>query len=152
MMKVFLCCFAGWGGIMRLSDDIVTLYNAYYDKANDCTAYTRTVIRGASWYVHSKSTVDKDGLKAANEFIVRIPADADFGGKSYLPPSAFDTLKSPSDVFTFKGGDFIVKGVCDDENPVPAHMRKAYDAVMTILAVTDNRRAPNAKHWKVVGA
>ena len=36
----------------------------------------------------------------------------------------------------------------------PARLRERYGAenVMTVLGVTDNRRAANARHWKVVGA
>lgn len=34
----------------------------------------------------------------------------------------------------------------------PAALKAAYADCMTVLAVTDNRRAPNAPHWRVTGA
>ena len=49
--------------------------------------------------------------------------------------------------------DIIVKGAVTDVNNIrPADLKKQYSEYVTILGVTDNRRAPHSKHWKVVGA
>ena len=47
-------------------------------------------------------------------------------------------------------GDLIVKGSVSVERLLPSQIKDA--GGVTILAVTDNRRAPNAPHWKVTCA
>ena len=62
-----------------------------------------------------------------------------------------------------QAGDVIVKGSVPTTETVtvngvsrtvainwtPAKLKKAYADCVTVLGVTDNRRAPNAPHWKV---
>lgn len=138
---------------MKLCNDTLTLFNARLDKVRDCTVYEKTVITGISWYGTVKTTVGDTGLKSANEFIIRIPLDADFGGKEYCDGESYTKAEDVSAKFTLKQGDVIVKGIVPDSITTPAQATKAYpDTSFTIRGVTDNRRAPNAKHWKVVGA
>ncbi len=136
---------------MKLCNETVTLYNAYLDKENDCTAYSRTVITGVSWYGTVKSGVNDKGLVTANQYTVRIPVDAGFGRKSYTEPTGYAEAADKRGLFTLNEGDLIVRGAVSEENPTPAALHKHHE-VITILSVTDNRRAPNAPHWKVVGA
>lgn len=137
---------------MKLCTDSITLYNARLDKEKDCTVYERTVISGVSWYGTVKSTVDRNGLTSANQFTIRIPIDADFSGKAYAEPESYTAAEDVSGLFTLNEGDLIVKGAVADVNITPAALRKAHPDTITILGVTDNRRAPHAKHWRVVGA
>ena len=138
---------------MRLCNDTITVFNARYDSENDRDVYHATVIVGVSWYDEIASTVDSSGLKAADKYTIRIPQDADFGGKTYVDPITYAQAGSdPVQVFTLKSGDIIVKGaVTAGANVRPADLQKQYAEAATVLAVTDNRRAPNAPHWKVVG-
>ena len=122
---------------MKLCNDVITVFTARVDPELGDDVWTPTVIKGVSWYATDASTVDasKGGLVAANKVTVRIPA----GG---FP-----------DALVVKNGDVIVKadasGVAD---PTPAKLKKAYGGdFMTVLAVTDNRRAPKAPHVKVIG-
>lgn len=133
---------------MKLCNDTVTVYNARFDKERDSTVYVPTVIRGVSWYGASKATVDSSGLKAASQYTVRIPLDADTGGKSYTEPWEYKSASDVSSVFTLNEGDFIVKGAFTDTLLLPPKS----GGFVTVLTVTDNRRAPNAPHWKVTGA
>ena len=73
---------------------------------------------------------------AASKVVVRIPEEAAPEG------------------FGLKAGDIIVKGDASaTESPTPAKLKAAYGAdCATVLAVTDNRRAPKAPHWRVTGA
>lgn len=73
---------------MQLCNDTITLYNRRFDPDEDCDVYERTVIRGVHWFNSEATTVDSTGLKAANKVTIRIPTDADFGGKVYLPLSS----------------------------------------------------------------
>ncbi len=136
---------------MRLCNDSITVFNARYDPALDRDVYVVTVIAGVSWYDEIASTVDQSGLRAADRYTIRIPVDADFGGKAYVDPVGY-TSADPSVTFTLRNGDIIVRGaVSAGVDPRPADLQKAYTETATILGVTDNRRAPHAPHWKVVG-
>lgn len=135
---------------MRLCTDTITIYNAYHDTESDCTAYSKTVVSGVSWYGSLKATASEKGLTGANAFTIRIPVDADCGGKTYVAPSAFRANPS-ADGFTLANGDLIVHGAVDADDMRPKELHKGHE-VVTILGVTDNRRAPNAPHWKVVCA
>lgn len=135
---------------MKLCNDTITVFNARYDPTNDCDVYASTIISGASWYDEIASNVDSSGLKAADKYTIRIPLDADCCGKTYVDPIAY-AQSDPATAFTLKSGDIIVKGAVSMTDPRPATLQRAFSEVATILAVTDNRRAPNAPHWKVVG-
>lgn len=139
--------------MMNLCNDIITVFNALMDADSGMDVYYGTVITGVSWYCEIASTVDSSGLKAANKFTIRIPVDADFSGKTYIDPISYAASASPDDTFTLKAGTIIVKDAVDTSTTItPAELKKTYTDYVTVLGVTDNRRAPNAQHFKVVGA
>lgn len=131
---------------MKLCNDTVTLFNARLDKELDCTVYDKTVLTGVSWYGTVKSTVSDKELQTANMYTIRIPADVGSGGKSYTEPEGHTS----ADSWTLNEGDVIVHGASALEDPTYAEIFKAHKGAVTILGVTDNRRAPNAPHWRVV--
>lgn len=135
---------------MNLCDDIITVFNAKYNPATDSDDYNATIITGVSWFCEIVSSVDK-GLKAANKFTIRIPETANFGGRTYAAPAEYASTEDASGLFTLHNGDIIVHGAVTETAPRPAALHKKYEA-FTVLGVTDNRRARNAPHWKVVGA
>ena len=135
---------------MKLCDETITVVNAKIDPATRKDVYRATVINGASWHCSIESTVDA-GLKAANKFTVRIPVNADFGGKTYVSPLDYADEMDVSKLFTLKNGDTIVHGVVTGDNLKPAELHKHYEA-FTVLGVTEDRRVnTRAPHWKVVG-
>ena len=136
---------------MKLCDETVTVFNKKLDSDKGWDVYNPTVISGVSWYCEIASSVDANGLHAANRFTIRIPLDADFGGKSYIDPIAYANAGIIADVFTLANGDIIIKGTATG-TPTPAQLKEQYPDYCTILGVTDNRRAPNAPHFKVVGS
>ena len=136
---------------MKLCDEIITVFNARYDEETGYDIYVPTVIIGASWYCEIESAVDSTGLKAANKFTIRIPADAYFSDKEYVTPAAY-AAADPDTAFTLRSGDIIIRGRETDDTMTPTTLKAKYGEIVTVLGVTDNRRAPNAKHWKVVGA
>lgn len=136
---------------MRLCNDTITVFNAKLDQSLDTTVYIPTVIKGVSWYGSMKSTVDASGLKAARQYTIRIPATADTGGRAYADPAQYKvSVGDTGALFTLNEGDLIVKGAVSVERLLPSQIKDA--GGVTILAVTDNRRAPNAPHWKVTCA
>ena len=136
---------------MKLCNDTITVFNARVDPETGANVWTATVITGASWYMTDASTVDtsKGGLVAANKVIVRIPVDAGFGGKTYTDPVSYRAAESVAGLWTLQEGDIIVKGSVGEGTWTPARLKAAYPDCATVLAVTDNRRAPNGKHWRV---
>lgn len=135
---------------MKLCTETITLISSKVDADTGCDVYNATIIRGASWHCEIASTVDSSGLKAADKFNVRIPTDADFGGKTYIPPNEYANA-DPDRYFTLRNGDTIIRGAVTGSDLSPAALRKAYAEVAVILGVTDNRASRRAPHWKVVG-
>ena len=135
--------------MMKLCNETITVFNARYDAQSGYDTYIGTVITGASWHCEVASAVTNDGLKAANRFTVRIPVDADSGGKSYADPRAYRDAASVSGLFTLANGDIVVKGAVTG-SVQPKGLQEQYE-MFRILGVSDDRRA-KAPHWKVVGA
>lgn len=137
---------------MKLANDIITVFNKRIDSENGWNIYIPSVIKNVSWYGTVKTEVSNSGLNAANQYIVRIPLDADFGGKEYVDPIVYDNSTIVSGLFTLANGDFIVKAeVTESASLTPAQIQSTYHDCMTVLGVTDNRRAPHAPHFRVVG-
>ena len=137
---------------MKLCNDVITVFNARIDPSTGGNVWTPTVITGVSWYMTDASTVDasKGGLVAANKATIRIPTDANAAGKTWTDPVSYKAAESVTGLWTLQQGDVIVKGDASaEQNPTPAKLKKAYADCVTVLGVTDNRRAPNAPHWKV---
>lgn len=135
---------------MKLCNDTITVLNAVYNQETGYDEYHATVISGVSWFKRVETNISDSGLESADVTVIRIPADANFGGKSYVDPITYKGLADVSDSFTLQQGDVIVKGiVADGTHPADAH--KLFYETVTILSVTDNRRASNAKHWRVTG-
>ena len=152
---------------MKQCNDTITVFNARVDSTTGGNVWTQTIITGASWYMTDASTVDasKGGLVAANKATIRIPTDAGFGGKTYTDPVSYKAATSVTGLWTLQNGDIIVKGSVPVSETVtnngvsstvpinwtPAKLKKAYADCVTVLGVTDNRRAPNAPHWRSTG-
>lgn len=136
---------------MKHCEETITLFNAKYDSALGYDRYIPTVISGVSWFLQTITTVDSSGLRAANQFTVRIPVDADFGGKQYLKPLEYAAHPTGDGVFTIRAGDIIVHEAVTDADLRLDDLKKRFDEMVTVLAVTDDRNAPHGKHWKVVG-
>lgn len=139
---------------MKLCNDTITVFNARVDQQTHGNVWIPTVITGASWYMTDASTIDagKGGLIAANKATIRIPADANTGSKTYADPVTYKAAADVSTLWTLQNGDIIVKGDASaTTDPTPAKLKKAYADCVTVLGVTDNRRAPNAPHWRITG-
>ena len=137
---------------MKMCEETITLFNARLDARTGGFAYVPTVIAGCSWHRRQREAVDaKGGLVCADECVVRIPADADFGGKRYVDPAAW-RQGSVEGCFTIQGGDAMVRGTVSGADWTPARLKAAYADSMVVLGVTDNTRAPNGGHWRITGA
>jgi len=138
---------------VKLCNDTITVFNARVDPGVGGNVWVPTVITGASWFATDASTVDasKGGLVAANKVTVRITAEANAGGKQYTDPVSYASAEDVSRLWTLKGGDIVVKAAVEGDDWTPAKLKAAYAECVTVLAVTDNRRAPKGKHWRITG-
>ncbi len=137
---------------MKLCDETITVFNKQWDSNTGYDVYYPTVIKGVSWFSEITSNVEETGLLAANKFTIRIPTDADFSGKSYVTPKAYES-SDHTKAFTLGNGDIIVKGAVvpqAGQSLKPSDLQEAYGEIVTILGVTDDRRG-RSPHWKVVG-
>ena len=149
---------------MKLCNETITVFNKRWDDELGEEVYWPTVIEGASWHATQAETVDpKGGLVMANKAIIRIP-EAAAGG--YVDSIAYREADDPTGKWTLEGGTIIVKGAIEDTSSgagappspqgegfwTPARLKEAFADCVTVLGVTDNRRAPNGKHFKVVGS
>ena len=136
---------------MKLCNDTITVFNARVDPETGGNVWLPTVITSAGWYLSDAATVDasKGGLVAANKATIRIPVEADTGGKAYADPVSYASAEDVSGLWTLKGGVIVVKGEVEGSDWTPARLKAAYAECVTVLAVTDNRRAPHAPHWRV---
>lgn len=137
---------------MRYCDDTITVYNHYTDPTTRYQVFVPTVIQGVHWYGTNQATVSNDGLLSADQYIIRVPANANTGNARYVSPKTYENLANKTNYFTFAHGDVIVKGnhVETGENAKPAYLNKTYDNVVTVISITDNISAKNAPHWRVV--
>lgn len=90
----------------------ITVYNKYYDTANDVDKYQRIVIRGVNWQCKRNGTVSDKGLLLADSTLVFIDKR-----DNYVSPKRFAKLTPEERLnhFTFAIGDKIVKGEVDFE-------------------------------------
>ena len=135
---------------MNLCTDTITVFNKRVSDGS--YVYYPTVIGDVSWYGRVITSVGDKGLNAANTYTIRVPIEADFGQKTYVNPIEYKKALSPDNIFTFDNGDVIVKGSAAVAPMTLAELKAAYYEYCTVLSVTDNRRAPNAPHWKLVGS
>ena len=138
---------------MKLCNDTITVFNARVDPETGGNMWVPTVISGAGGYMTDASTVDasKGGLVAANRATIRIPVEANTGGKAYADPVSYASAGDVSGLWTLKGGDIVVRAAVEGSDWTPARLKAAYAECVTVLAVTDNRRGPRAAHWRVTG-
>ncbi|MFU0784560.1 DUF6751 family protein [Clostridium sp.] len=136
-------------GVLIKNTDI-TLYNKYYDIANDVDKYQRTVIRGVNWQGKRNATVSDGSLNLDNSILIFVDITT-VENKQYISPKQFNKLTDEQrpNYFTFSIGDKIVKGKIDFEitgirpNSI-ADLENNFDDVVTTLGVT-----PWAGHWEV---
>ena len=138
---------------MKLCNETITVFNRRYDDDLGDDILIPTTIEGASWFGTAAEIVDPEhGLKEASKIIIRIPADAKIeGGKSYADPLTWKAAPDVAGMWTLQGGDIIVKGTAEGTDWTQKRLAETFAGFCKVLAVTDNRRAPNGKHWKVVG-
>ena len=135
---------------MKLCNETITVFNKRVE--NHEHVFYPTVIVGVSWWGHIATSVGEKGLISANSITIRIPLNANFNGKIYVDNRNYANAASTDGIFTLANGDIIIKGAVAVAPLKPAELKATFTDYMTVLGVTDNSRAPNAPHFKVVGS
>ena len=113
---------------MRNAKKTVTVYQKEWDVEKDADAYRRTVLSGVSFFSHISTAVSTDGLSAACEGTLRIPAE------------------SYPDVLAIKNGDLVCEGPLQ-EIAMVSELNSLCPYVFTVVGVTRNEsgRCPHVK-------
>jgi len=126
----------------------ITIYNRYYDLANDVDRYQRTVIKGVNWQGKRNGTVSDKGLLLADSTLIFIDKL-----DNYVSPKRFAKLTTEERLnhFTLNIGDKIVKGEVDFEvtgiKPFRiADLESEFDDVIDIKSVN-----PLSNHFEIEG-
>lgn len=114
---------------MRHAEKTVTVYCREWDGEKGADTYRRKVFDGVSFFSRISTAVSTDGLAAACEGALRIPA------KVY-----------PADV-VIKNGDLVCEGVLQKDIRMPSDLDGLCPYVFTVVGVTRNvdGRSPHVK-------
>jgi hypothetical protein len=135
-----------------LTNADITIYNSYWDNESGYQKYVRTVIKGVNWHSSVDIQQDSNGLMTADIYKIRIPIDADFGGKEYLDPIAWKSLEDKTGYWTIKNDDVIINKATDVEVTMPSEIEKLSSEVATVFGWSDNRRGiKSSQHWRIEG-
>lgn len=96
----------------------ITLFNSVYDPDRERTSYKRTYLYDVDWQSGKKISEDGKGILSYDLITCFIPFNTRTSdNKSYKTPGEFITLNAEEidKFFTFKKGDYIVKGLINFE-------------------------------------
>ena len=97
-------------GCSVITNADVTVYNRISGDSTHYDTWIRTVLHGVHVHVDHKTAVTDNGLKSAEVYKIRIPADIPEAGQ-YLPPDQFACCGGYG-YWTIQNDDQIVLGEC----------------------------------------
>ncbi len=133
-------------------NDTITIYNHYYDKLTKLDRWNRTVLKDVMWRQTTTKTVSSNKIQIDDSISITIPHRS-----GYLSPQKYIQMPNDkmSDYWTINAKnnvDIIVLGEINQDltdSYTLRELRKDYDNVVTVMAVSDNSRVDHLKHWKV---
>ena len=133
-------------GVITNAD--VTVYNRISGDSTHYDTWNRTVLHGVHVYVDHKTAVTDNGLKSAEVYKIRIPADIPEAGQ-YLPPDQFACCGGYG-YWTIQNDDQIVLGECQIEIEKPADLKAVFQKHCKVTSWSDNRFG-TTPHWRIGG-
>lgn len=136
---------------MRTNADL-TIYNKRgVDKQTGHPIYFRTQIQGVNFYTKQETKVSEKGLISADLYKIRIPEDADTGGKQYINADLYKELsiEEAESYWTINNDDLFGKGLLGDFEKEADFLKRQYTG--KVLSFSDNRRGA-LPHWRIGGA
>lgn len=132
-----------------LTNASVTVYNTI-DTGKE-KIYVKTHLHSVSLRGAASSSYSNGNVSDNDSFVLRIPLPAN-AGKQYIEPESYKLLTS-TEFFTVRKGDYVVRGIVDDEIKAPSELVKRYGSnVFRVTAVSDNRSSltPELSHIRAV--
>lgn len=130
----------------------ITIYNKKIIKGQDKAEYNPVHIRGVHWYTDIKTEITEKGLVTANVFKIRIPVDADTGGKKYVDPETYAKLADVSESWTIENGDIFVRGIVSDDIVKASDILQKYKDISGKVLSWSNNIFGSLPHWRIGGA
>lgn len=135
----------------------MTVYNHRQDAAG-AQVWHRSVVRGVQWRHNRNELTETNKIQTVNRVeSITIDFDREYAGNTpYLEPNEYNDIpfdKVPEGWTLNKGYDILVLGECAEEistERVIYELKKRYQYVATVTAVSDNRNVSRLKHIKVV--
>lgn len=113
-----------------------------------------TIIRNVSWHA-SHDASGGNSVSSHDAVRVRIPIDADFGGKTYATRIAFDamSIEDAKNHWTLAERDIVVRGEVTEENISQTILAEQFQDMFLINSYSDNTDlgTDRIKHWRVGG-
>ena len=107
-----------------ITNSDITIYNRISGDSTHYDTWIRTVLHGVHVHVDHKTAVTDNGLKSAEVYKIRIPADIPEAGQ-YLPPDQFACCGGYG-YWTIQNDDQIVLGECQIEIEKPADLKAVF--------------------------
>lgn len=114
-----------------------------------------TIIKRVAWH-SSCNAAGGDSASSHDALKVRIPIDADFGGKTYVPRVVYDamSIEEAKSHWTLAERDIIVRGEMTEEEISQTKLAEQFPELFLINSYSDNTDlgTDRVKHWRVGGA
>lgn len=132
----------------------ITIFNKRYIKAERTEKFVPSVVRGVYLYFQKAVSGGSD-RKRSDSYIIRIPEDADTGGKEYVSQKEYAALDDEvcSGYWTLQPGAIIVRGVAGPKAATETELMKEFQDVITVTNFSDNRScgSKSVRHWRIGG-
>ncbi|EDT26092.1 hypothetical protein [Clostridium perfringens] len=136
----------------------ITLFNSVYNPDTERTEYKRTYLYDVDWQAGKKISEDGKGIISYDLITCFVPFNTQASeNKIYKTPGEFINLgaEEVDKYFTFKKGDYIVKGVVDFEltdsnrgNSI-SKLKNTYEVGTLISIETNDFGSEYLHHWEL---
>lgn len=125
-----------YGDIMAVlfKNSDITIYNHYIDKTTKLDKYKRTVITDVNWNSKKNMVMSDKGTNIVYTTVIILDKL-----DNYINERDFYNLEDKTGYFTLALGDKIVKNAIDFEVTRIAELSKAYEDVVTIMSIRENK-------------
>lgn len=114
-----------------------------------------TIIKDVAWHSDCSAT-GGNSVSSHDTLKVRIPIDADFGEKTYVPRVVYDAMpiEEAKEHWTLAERDIIVRGEVTEGDVTQTKLAEQFPELFLINSYSDNTDlgTDTVKHWRVGGA
>jgi len=133
-----------------LRDNYITLYNVYRDREGENEEFNRTIM-----YVHleenkgrAESNTSEDSTSTSTLFVPFVVQNE--CKKTYVEPEEYMQMSDHSKVFTFRKGDIVLKGKCEEEISSERDFLMKHTDVLRVRECDNyNFGSMSMRHWEV---